>query len=97
MNISASQQSAIELVHNTIIKHNIIADQTITFNNGAQNKSTTMELWLIMPETVVPFSMPNVSWLEEPSFDTANTLYAVVLRWDGEKIIANIAYTLEVS
>jgi hypothetical protein len=49
-----------------------------------------------MPETVVSFSIPDVTWIEEPSFDTGNMLYCVVLRWDGAKVLANVAYSVEV-
>ena len=91
--------NTLSLSHNTIVQHSLAVDDVITIDTSAMtsDKSVTMELWLTMPETVVSFSIPNVNWLEEPSFDTANTLYAVVLRWDGEKVLANVAYTLEVS
>ena len=99
MMIDTAESSNVLLIHNTIVQHSLAADDVITIDTSAMtsDKSVTMELWLTMPETVVSFSIPNVNWLEEPSFDTANTLYAVVLRWDGEKVLANVAYTLEVS
>ena len=99
MLIKSVTSAEIPFVHDTVIKHTLTADETITFTTSSMpsDRCVTMELWLTMPETVVSFSIPNVNWLEEPSFDTANTLYAVVLRWDGEKVLANVAYTLEVS
>ena len=61
------------------------------------NYTTTVELWLEMPGDIYDFSIPNVTWIEEPSFDTANAFYAVVLRWNGERVIGNLAYTLGVN
>lgn len=48
-------------------------------------RCSTFELWLVMGGTVVSFSLPdNLTWIGvAPSFDSANTLYALVLRWDG--------------
>lgn len=98
MAVTAASGTVIPLVHNTIVKHTISADETISFDTAAMtaDRSATMELWLTMPETVVSFTIADVVWLEEPSFDTGNMLYAVVVRWDGEKVIANPAYALEV-
>lgn len=99
MAISSLEDPAIPFAHNGITKHTLSADEVITFDTSALSaeKSATMELWLTMPETVVSFSMPDIVWIEEPAFDAGNTLYAVVLRWDGAKLIGNIAYTLEVN
>lgn len=99
MEISTPEGTAFPLVHNTITKHTLSADETITFDTSAMtaDKSVTMELWLTMPETVISFTVSGVTWIEDPAFDTGNMLYAVTVRWDGEKIIANLAYTMEVS
>ena len=95
-----SEASAPDLVfkHNTVIKYSPAADDVITFDVSAldSGKCSTMELWLTLGE-VVSFSIAGVSWVEEPSFDSANTLYALVIRWDGEKLIGNVAYSLEVT
>ena len=32
-----------------------------------------------------------------PAMNTANTLYCIVIRWDGYSLMANLAYTKEVS
>lgn len=98
MLIKSVANAEIPLVHDTVIKHTLTADETITFTTSVMtaDRCVTMELWLTMPGEVVSFTMPDVTWIEEPAFDTANTLYAVVIRWDGEKVIGNVAYTLEV-
>lgn len=48
-------------------------------------RCATFELWLVMGGTVVSFSLPdNLTWVgATPNFDSANTLYALVIRWDG--------------
>ena len=99
MAISRTENTTVPLVHNTVVKHTLTADDVIIVDTSSMtaDRSATMELWLTMPETVVSFSIPDVVWIEEPSFDTGNMLYAIVLRWDGEKVLANTAYTVEVS
>ena len=99
MDISEMESTTVSLIHSTVAKHTLTADEVISLDTSAMtsDKSATMELWLTMPETVVSFSIPDVTWIEEPSFDTANMLYCVVLRWDGEKVLANLAYSVEVS
>jgi hypothetical protein len=95
---SVSSGTAIRLTHNAIFKYAITENDDIIIDTSAMpsDRSVTMELWLTMPETVVSFSIPNVTWIEEPSFDIGNMLYCVVLRWDGEKVLANVAYSVEV-
>lgn len=99
MDISEAESATIPLVHNSVVKYSFTTDDVISVDTSTMtaDKSATMELWLTMPETVVSFSIPDVTWIEEPSFDTANMLYCVVLRWDGEKVLANVAYSVEVS
>jgi hypothetical protein len=89
----------IPFVHATVAKHTLTADEVISLDTSAMpsDRCVTMELWLTMPEEVVSFSIPDVTWIEEPSFDTGNMLYCVILRWDGEKVLANLAYSVEVS
>ena len=98
MDISEMESTTIPLIHNTVAKHTLTTDDVISVDTSTMtaDKSATMELWLTMPETVVSFSIPDVTWIEEPSFDSGNMLYCVVLRWDGEKVLANVAYSVEV-
>lgn len=88
----------LKIIGNTVVKHTLSENEIITFDISDLDESlcVTMELWLIMPESVVSFSIPDVIWIEEPDFDTANTLYCVVVRWDGEKVLANTGYSVEV-
>ena len=92
------ENTTFQIVGNTVIKHNLAENDVIMFDASSldEDRCATMELWLTMPETVVSFSIPDVTWIEEPSFDTGNMLYCVVLRWDGAKVLANVAYSVEV-
>ena len=94
-----AEEPNIKFEHNTITKYTPNADDVITFDISELDveKCSTMELWLTMPESVVSFSIPDITWVEEPSFDKENTLYAIVVRWDGEKLIANVSYSIEVN
>lgn len=96
MPIIESGSPVIKLGNESVVKHTITDGDIITFDTTSlgSDQCITMELWLRMPGEVVSFTMSDVTWIEEPSFDTANTLYAVVVKWDGEKIIGNMAYSL---
>ena len=97
--IVRNENSTLKILGNTVVKHTLSENDVITFDTVSldENLCITMELWLTMPETVVSFSVPDVTWIEEPAFDTANTLYCVVIRWDGENVLANAGYSVEVS
>ena len=92
------ENTVFQIIGSTVVKHNLSENDVITFDTSSlkEDKCVTMELWLTMPETVVSFSISDVTWIEEPSFDTGNMLYCVVLRWDGAKVLANLAYSVEV-
>ena len=61
------------------------------------NYATTVELWLEMPGDICEFSIPNVTWVEEPLFDDDQTCYVITLRWTGKKVLANLAYTYSIA
>ena len=91
--IKTNQNTVIMLEHNKVIKHTVKANQNIAIDitNTASDVCTTMQLWLTM-EDVVSFQLSNVFWVTEPSFSIPYTVYAIVLRWDGGRVIANLAY-----
>ena len=99
MIISEVSGTTITVKPNSVVKHTLSANETLTFDVSklTANQCVTMELWLTMPETAVSFTLSEVTWIDEPDFSAGNTLYAVVIRWDGQKLIGNVAYTLEVS
>ena len=98
MPLTVVQNTVIPVKNRNVVKHSIIQNQVITFNTDqlTQDKAVTMQLWLRMPQTVVSFTLQNVIWIKQPSFGNANTVYCLVLRWDGSRFIGNLAYTTEV-
>lgn len=69
----------------------------ITFSNinFVQSKCMTFELWLDMPSTIVSFSIPQFEWINGnvPDFGIESTRFVIVVRWNGTKLLANLAYT----
>ena len=55
----------------------------------------TQELWLDMPSAAVPFTLQSFTWVDgaAPDFTSASTRYAITVRWNGTKFLANLAYT----
>lgn len=53
------------------------------------------ELWLDMPTPAVPFTLQSFTWVDgaAPDFSSASTRYAMTVRWNGTKFLANLAYT----
>lgn len=94
--ITQTANSQIPFNHGTVIAYTVKADDVITIDTTKlkSNQCATMQLWLTMPQ-VVSFTLSGVSWVKEPQFDTANTVYTIVLRWNGSQVIANIAYKRE--
>ncbi|MBQ9772324.1 MAG: hypothetical protein IJW23_10930 [Lentisphaeria bacterium] len=99
MKIRTQEATTFQIIDRTIVKYTLSGNEVFLFDLSSLKNEVcaTMELWLTMPEEVVSFTMPDVTWIEELAFDTPNMMYAVVIRWDGEKVIGNVAYTLEVS
>lgn len=99
--ITEHTESSFAPVDGAIYKHTIVAGETIELEtaNLTADRCATFELWLTMGDTVVSFSLPdNLVWISSaPSFDNINTLYALVIRWDGAGFVANMAYSKEVT
>lgn len=70
-------------------------------------KQFDFEIHLIQPSTAVNFTFDNtVIWGDginfssqnpEPSMNQANIEYCIVIRWDGTDLLANLAYTKEIT
>lgn len=94
MKISALENiSSIKLVDQQVFTWTVSDGDILYFDLSelAPGRSVTMELWLAMP-TVVPFTIANVTWIEDPDFSEENQVYCIVVRWNGKKLLANIAY-----
>lgn len=101
VSITEHTESSFDPVDGAIYRHTIVAGETIELGteNFKADRCATFELWLTMGATVVSFSLPdNLVWISSaPSFDDINTLYALVIRWDGAGFVANMAYSKEVT
>lgn len=101
ISITEHTESAFAPVDGAIYKHTIVAGETIELGttNFTADRCATFELWLTMGDTVVSFSLPdNLVWVSSaPIFGDINTLYALVIRWDGSGFVANMAYSKEVT
>ena len=87
-----------------VFKKTLAADDTFTIDSTglSASKQITFELHLVQPSTAVSFTLPNtLIWAEWENFDssnaapdmsTGNTLYCIVIRWDGSDLLANLAY-----
>lgn len=102
MEIVESSGTSFTLVNGKVYTHTLSADETLVFDTSGFRAGicATCELWLTMPSDVVSFSFPEtLVWVDgsAPSIDAGNMQYVIVLRWDGERLIANLAYTVEVA
>lgn len=101
VSITEHTESVFVPVDGAIYKHSIVAGETIELETASltADRCATFELWLTMGATVVSFSLPdNLVWVSSaPSFDDINTLYALVIRWDGAGFVANMGYSKEVT
>lgn len=94
--ITEITDGVIPFKHNTVVQYQVNADDVLSINTQElkSGQCATMELWLVMDQ-IVSFSLNDVVWVKQPQFDTANTTYTIVLRWNGSQVIANIAYKRE--
>lgn len=75
----------------------LTSGMTIAIDSSGLTSNTvvTFQLWLDMPSTAVSFTLPSFTWTNgtTPDFTTGSTRYVVVVRWNGTKFLANLAYT----
>lgn len=98
--IQETAGTSFPLANGKIFKHTLSENETIVFDETVFRSGIceSCELWLTMPSSVVSFSFPDdLIWVDgiAPVMDTGNTQYVLVLRWDGSRLLANLAYTLE--
>lgn len=102
MEIVESSGTSFTLVNGKVFAHTLSADEVLAFDTSGFRAGicATCELWLTMPSDVVSFSFPEtLVWVDgsAPSIDAGDMQYVIVLRWDGERLIANLAYSVEVA
>ena len=95
--------------NNKVYKHTLVNNEIITINtsNLSFNYCMNFELWLKMPSTVVSFSFGgNIYWNSEetfslsndpPEFSDADMIYVICFRFDGTRLLANLAYKIDLS
>ena len=101
LTISTAETTAIPIQNHAVVKYTIGEGDSFTFDVSGLSAGycANMELWLEMRDSVKTFSFPaDLTWIDNsvPSFDTADKVYAIVLRWDGSRLLANLAYSVEV-
>ena len=79
-----------------VFQHDIASGETISISSSglSSGECMTFELWLDMPSTAVSFTLPTLTWVDgaAPDFTEGSTRYAVTVRWNGTKFLANLAY-----
>lgn len=94
---------------NKIYSKTLEASDSFSFDTTAltATHAITFELHLTQPSTAVTFTWPaNIVWGDGTYFDSSNSApdmsttdmeYCIVIRWDGSDLLANLAYTKELS
>ena len=88
-----------------VFKKTLAADDAFTIDTSALSatRQLTFELHLTQPSTAVTFTLPaSLVWpigdeftstAAPPAMSTGGMMYAIVIRWDGANLLANLAYT----
>ena len=89
----------------TVYKRTLQASDAFTIDTTSltATKQLTFELHLTQPGTAVTFTLPaSLVWpigdeftstASPPAMSTGGQTYAIVIRWDGANLLANLAYT----
>lgn len=108
LDIDEMEGTVIPLSPAKVFVHTLTAGEVFSFDESCftANREVTGEVHLIQPATAVTFTLPaGILWPDGqefsagndmPDFSTGNTLYALVFRWNGSKILCNLAYTHKV-
>ena len=101
--------TAITPQHGAVFKKTLAASDAFTIDTSdlTATQKLAFELWVIQPSTAVTFTLPNAllwsdldhfaSGNQPPAMGEADTLYCIVIRWDGSDLLANLAYSKAVS
>ena len=99
-----SSISAIDPRNAVAYTHTLEASDAFSFSSPVAGAAPTFELWLTQPATAVSFSFSTTILWDDgsgsyaatntaPDMSTADTLYALVFRYDGEVWLGNLAYS----
>lgn len=104
-NITLNSLTALAPKDNKIYKYTLSADSELTIDTTALTASNTVdfELHLLQGATAKAVTWPaGIKWGENgvfkasntaPTINEANTLYAFSIRWNGSKLLINLAYS----
>jgi len=107
--IISQRNTTIYPENNKVYKHTLEEDETISINtsNLPFNYCMNFELWLKMPSSSVSFTFGNnIYWNSDeifslsndpPDFSDTNMLYVLCFRYDGSRLLANLAYKIDLS
>jgi hypothetical protein len=88
-------------VHGGVFTYTVQGGETISISTASfvQGEQMEFELYLDIPTGVTSsFSIPAVQhWLRAADFSETNKRYCVALRWDGFALLANVAYSYNLS
>ena len=108
-NITLNSLSALAPKEKKIYKYTLSADSELTIDTTAltANNTVDFELHLVQGATAKAVTWPNsIVWGENgifkasntaPAINEANTLYAFSIRWNGSKLLVNLAYSQEIT
>ena len=92
-------------INNIVYRYVLTDNDNITINksNLSLTKQIIFELHLIQPVTAVNFTLPNdLIWYKNdkydpnnpiPSMNEDNTLYCIIIKWDGISLLAKLDYS----
>lgn len=101
--------TSIKPENNKIYKHVLNEGDIISINttNLSFNYCINFEVWLKMPSTLVTFTFGNnIYWNSDdifslsnntPDFSDTNMLYVLCFRYDGRRLLANLAYKINLN
>ena len=109
LKIINQQTTSIIPENNKVYKHTLAENEVISINtaNLSFNYCMNFELWLKMPSTSVSFTFGNnIYWNSEdtfslnnnpPDFSDTNMIYVICFRYDGYRLLANLAYKIDLN
>ena len=105
--IALSSITSIEPKNGVVYTYTPASSDAFSFVTPTSGVVPTFELWLTQPSTAVTFSFTTTIWWDDgsgsyastnsaPDMSTADTVYVLVFRYDGQVWLGNLAYSRSV-
>lgn len=99
--IFAPATPAISPRHDAVFTYAVAGGEVFTIDRSgfSAGRCVTFELW-ITNVSGSSFTLPaDLVWIDgsAPDMSAAGAMYALVIRWDGSRLLGNLAYSLEVT